>query len=188
MYKILVSDVMTREPMEIEPGANLLECAKKMVQKKTGSLLLVDKKRLIGIISRHDILWALVKQSKDELSKIQAKDISPKKIAVIKPSATLDEALKKMKDSKFERLPVVDNNELVGIITIRDILSFHPEIYPEIEEFAGIREESRKLKLVRKAKERENIFPQEGICEECGNHDILHRVNGMLVCESCKGS
>ena len=188
MYKILVSDIMTREPIITGPNSNLLECAKKMVQKKTGSLLLVDKKRLVGLISRHDVLWALIKKSKDDLSKIQAKDISPKKIAVIKPSATLDEALKKMKDSKFERLPVVDNNELVGIVTIKDILSFNPEIYPELEEFAQIREESRKLKLVRKAKEKEKVIPQEGICEECGNHDLLYRVNGALVCESCKGS
>jgi CBS domain-containing protein len=186
MNRILVSDIMTREPMVIKPDANLLECAKKMVQNKTGSLLLVDKKRLVGLISRHDILWALIKQSKEELSKTQAIDISPKKIAITKPSATLDEALKKMKDSKFERLPVVENNELVGIITVKDILSFHPELYPEIEEFAKIREESRKLKLVQKAKEK--ALSQEGICEECGNHDILYRYNGMLVCESCRNS
>lgn len=187
MYKILVSDVMTREPITIAPSANLLECAKKMVQKKTGSLLLLEKKRLVGLISRHDILWALIKKSKDELSKIPAKDISPKKIAIIKPSATLEEALKKMKESRFERLPVIDNNELVGIITIKDILSFSPEIYPELEEFAQIREESRKLKLVKKAKERETSL-QEGICEECGNYGTLYRFKGMLVCSSCKNS
>jgi len=177
---------MTREPIVISPDANLLECAKRIVQKKTGSLLLVTNKRLVGLISTHDILWALIKKSKEDLSKIQAKDISPRKIAVIKPSATMDEALKKMKDSRFERLPVVDNNELVGIITVKDILSFHPEFYPEIEEFAEIREESRKLKLVKKAKER--ILSQEGICEECGNHDVLYKVNGMSICESCKNS
>jgi CBS domain-containing protein len=188
MYKILVSDMMTREPITASPNSNLLECAKKMVQKKTGSLLLVDKKRLVGLLSTQDILWALIKKSKEDLSKIEAKDISPKKIAIIRPSATLDEALKKMKDSKFERLPVVDNNELVGIITIKDILSFNPEIYPELEEFASIREESRKLKLVRKAKERDKIHPQEGVCEECGNHDILTKINGALVCQSCRDS
>jgi len=186
MYKILVSDIMTREPMVINPDANLLECAKKMVQKKTGSLLLVHNKKLVGLISRHDILWALTKKSQEELSKIQAKEISPKKIAVIKPSATLDDALKKMKESKFERLPVVDNNELVGIITVKDILSFNPEIYPELEEFAKIREESRKLRLVKKAKEK-NIS-EEGVCEECGNYGPLERHNGMLVCGSCKSS
>lgn len=186
MYKILVSDIMTREPIVINPDANLLDCAKKMVQKKTGSLLLVDKTRLVGLISTRDILWALIKKSKEDLSKIQAKDISPKKIAIIKPSATLNEALKKMKDSRFERLPVIENNELVGIVTIRDILSFHPEIYPELEEFAQIREESRKLKLVKKAKEK--VSEHEGVCEECGNYGVLYRVNGSLMCESCKNS
>jgi CBS domain-containing protein len=186
MYRILVSDIMTREPIVISPNASLLDCAKKMVQKKTGSLLLVDNKRLVGLISRHDILWALIKKSKEDLSKIPARDISPKKIAITKPSATLDEAIKKMKESKFERLPVVDNNELVGIVTIRDILSFNPEMYPEIEEFARIREESQKLKLVKKAKER--VISEEGVCEECGNYGPLYRFNGMLVCESCKNS
>ena len=159
---------------------------RKWFKKRQEVFFLVNNKKLVGLISRHDILWALVKQSKEELSKIQAKDISPKKIAVIKPSATLEEALKKMKDSKFERLPVVDNNELVGIITIKDILSFNPEIYPELEEFAKIREESRKLKLVKKAKEK--TTSDEGVCEECGNYGPLYRFKGMLVCGSCKGS
>ncbi|HNZ51916.1 MAG: Inosine-5'-monophosphate dehydrogenase [Candidatus Diapherotrites archaeon ADurb.Bin253] len=186
MYKILVSDIMTREPLVISPNANLLECAKKMVKKKTGSLLLVEKKKLIGLISTQDILWALVKKSQKDLSSIQAKDISPKKIAVIKPSATLEEALKKMKKSRFERLPVIDNNELVGLITTKDILSFNPEIYPELQEFAEIREEARKLKLVKKAKEKKMSGFREGICEECGNYGRLERHKGMLICVSCK--
>jgi CBS domain-containing protein len=186
MEHILVSDLMTREPLAVKPDTNLLECARKMVKKNTGSLLLVEKNKLVGIISRHDILWALVKQSKSNLEGIKAIDISPRKILTIKPSATLDEAIKKMKMSKFERLPVIENNELVGIITVKDILNFHPEVYPELEEFAKIREESKKLKLIEKAREKESSH--EGVCEECGNHDILYKFNGMLVCESCKGS
>lgn len=185
MYKILVSDVMTREPLVISPNANLLECARRMVKKKTGSLILVEKKKLVGLISTKDILWALVKKSQKDLSNIKAKDISPKKMVTIKPSATLEEALKKIKNSKFERLPVVEDNELLGIITIRDILSFNPEIYPELEEFAQIREEARKLKLVKKAKERK--FEEEGMCEECGNYGLLKRHKGMLMCSSCRG-
>lgn len=186
MEHILVSDLMTREPIITKPETNLLECARIMVKKNTGSILLVNQKRLVGIISRQDILWAIVKQSKANLEKIRAIDISPRKILTIKPSATLDEALKKMKMTKFERLPVIDNNELVGIITIKDILNFHPEIYPEIEEFSKIREESKKFKLIEKAREREPI--REGICEECGNQDLLYRVNGSLICESCRNS
>lgn len=181
MKLVLVSDIMTREPVTISPNANLLDCAKVMVKKNVGSLIISDKKKLVGFISQRDILWALTKSPKGDLTKIKAIEISPKKIAVIKPESTIRDAIEKMNRLKFERLPVVHNNELVGVITAKDILSFHPEVYPEIEEFAKIREETEKLKRIKEAEKR-----REGICEECGNHGILFRYNGMLVCESCK--
>jgi len=186
MRKILVADVMTRDPITIKPNTNLLDCTKKMVRKRVGSLLIIDKKKLVGFISRKDILWALIKKSKKDLSKIKAIDISPKKIATIKPSFTIGQAINKMKKLKFDRLPVIHEKELVGMITIKDILNFSPELYPELDEFAKIREESKKLRRIKKAKSRESMH--EGICEECGHQDILYRVHGMLVCESCKNS
>ena len=79
MENVLVADIMTREPITTKPDINLLDSAKKMVKKKVGSLLIVDKKNLLGFISQKDILWALVKKSKEDLSKIKAIDISPKK-------------------------------------------------------------------------------------------------------------
>ena len=186
MRKVLVADVMTREPVTVMPDENLFNCAKKMVRKKVGSLLLVNKKKLVGFISQRDILWALIKKSRDDLSKIKVIDISPKKIATIKSSSTIQEVIRKMKKLKFARLPVVNVNEIVGIITMKDILSFHPEVYPELEELNKIREETEKLKRIKKAKER--AFMHEGICEECGQTDVLYRVHGMLICESCKSS
>lgn len=186
MENILVSDIMTRDPVVVKPETSLLDCAKIMVKKRVGSLLLVTNKKLVGFISNEDILWALVKKSKEDLSKIKAIDISPRKIATIKPLISVKIAFEKMKNLKFERLPVIHEGELVGIITIKDILSFSPEFYPELKELAEIREETKKLKRVEKAKDRD--FMHDGICEECGNRDILSRFNGMLVCESCKNA
>jgi len=183
MKEILVADVMTRAPLTINPEASLLECAKKMVGNRTGSLVLVERKELKGFISQEDILWALVKKSKEDLKDIKAKDISPKKIITIRPELTVKEAIQKMKRSKFNRLPVLQGNELVGIITAKDILSFNPEFYPELEEFEKIREESEKLKrmgLKEKFK--------EGSCEECGNHGAIYKVDGDWICEVCKNS
>lgn len=183
MENILVSDVMTRDPIRIKPDTNLLECAKKMVKQKVGSLLLVEKKKLVGIVSRKDILWALIKKSKEDLSKIKAVDISPKKIATTKPESTIKEALEKMKKVKFERLPVIHEGELVGMITARDILNFQPQLYPELEEFSQIREESQKLRRLKKIKD-----AREGVCEECGKYNILYPVHGNLICEDCRDS
>lgn len=186
MSGILVSDIMTRDPISVSPNTDLHECAKKMVRKRVGSLLLTENKKLVGIISEKDILWAMIKKSKEDLSKIAAKDISPKKIATIKPNATIKEATSKMKKFKFRKLPVIYEGKLVGLITKKDILNFQPVFYPELEELAQVREESNKLKLIKKAKERKSIH--EGICEECGNQELLQKVHGLLICESCKNS
>jgi len=186
MKNILVADIMTRDPIIIKPDTNLLECARKMVRKRVGSLLIVSNKKLVGFISQKDILWALIKKSKKDLTTIKASDISAKKIATIKPTASVKEAIQKMKKLKFARLPVIHNTEFVGIVTMKDILNFNPELYPELEEIDKIREETKKLKRVKKAQERRSIH--EGICEECGNQDILSMVDGKFICESCRNS
>jgi len=183
MKNILVSDVMTRDSVTVKPSTNLLECAKKMVRKRVGSLLIVDKKIFVGFISEKDILWVLIKKSKENLHEIKAIDISLRKIVTIKPTSTIEEAITKMRKSKFDKLPVVHKNKLVGIITIKDILNFHPEIYPELEEFSQIKEREEKLKRISTKKQ---DIVSEGNCERCGEKSVLRKVNERFICESCE--
>lgn len=186
MKNTLVSDIMTRNWIKTTPNTNLLECSKKMVRKRVNSLVLTNRKQIKGFISTKDILWALVKKgSKEDLSTIKAKDISPKKIITIKPTATVDEAISKMRKFKFQRIPVVDNGEVKGIITVIDIMRFYPESKSELEELELIREEEEKLKRLENSKE-ETI--RDGICEECGARGELYRINGILMCSSCADS
>jgi signal-transduction protein with cAMP-binding, CBS, and nucleotidyltransferase domain len=154
-----------------------------MIKQRVGSFPIVEKKKLVGFISQKDILWAIVKKSAKDLRDIKVIDISRKKITTIRPKAPMEEALNKMK-GKFQKLPVTQNGNLVGMLTVKDILSFKPEFYPEIEELSKIREESEKLNRIKKIKERIS----EGICEECGHQDWLYKFTGMLVCESCMNS
>jgi CBS domain-containing protein len=184
MRNILVSDIMTRDPNSVKPDTNLLECAKKMVRKRTGSLLLVDRKKLKGIICQKDILWALIKKRKEDLPKIKAIDISPRKIATIKPHATVEEAVNKMKKLRFERLPVIQNGELEGILTVKDILNFYPHLYNDLNEFSKIKDQTNKLKRVKKVKGKN--FVRSGVCEECGRWDVLYKINGLFICETCR--
>jgi CBS domain-containing protein len=183
MKDILVSDVMTRNPVTISPFTNLLECAKKMVTKKVGGLIIVDNNKLVGLLSQKDILWVLTKKPIQDLTKIKAIDISPKKIAVISPDSTINDAMQKMNKLKFERLPVMHENRLVGVITSKEIIKLHSESYLELEEFEHIRQESEKLENKKRIEKK-----REGICEECGHEGTLSRVDGMLICESCKES
>lgn len=185
MKTVIVADIMTRNPITVSPETNLLKCAKIMVKKKIGNLLLVEGNKLLGIISRNDILWALTKKPKKELSKINAIDISPRKIATIKPTQTLEYAIDKIKKVKFARLPVLHHGELVGIITIKDIFNYNPDLFPDMRNYHRIMQWEDKVKRIEKAKNRRFV---EGICEECGNVDLLEHFNGMLICDSCRNS
>lgn len=188
MENIRVVDVMTRNPYTVLPDTSLFDCAKQMVRKQVNSLSIVDKKKkLVGFISQKDILWALIKKKNTNVLKIKAIDISPKKVATIKPNASIKDAIEKMNRLKFDKLPVVQNDELIGIITVRDVLSFQPEIYPEFEEYSKVRQEQEKMNRISLAKER-HVVTDDGICEECGEVSTLYRANGMLLCGFCASS
>ncbi len=181
---ICVGDVMTRKFISIKPDTDLSKCAKTMIKKRVGSLVLVEKKRLRGVITERDILWALVKKSRKDLKNIKAIDIVVKKIKVIKPSSGLEEAFNKMKKFKIRRLPVLNNGEIVGILTMNDALRFMPTLFESIGELVGIREETDKLK--RRNASLKSSSLKQNYCEECGNFDFLTKVDGRFLCEGCR--
>jgi CBS domain-containing protein len=186
---IKVGDVMTRNFISISPNANLMECAKKMIKKRVGSLILEENQKLYGLLTEHDILWAMTKKSKLDLHKIKAKDIAARKLNTIKPGADLQDALAKMKKHKFKRLPVVVKDKVIGLLTVKDILRIEPVLFDSAREIFQVKEESEKLKRKEAyKKDSSEKWTREGMCEECGNFDLLYKINGLMVCESCKDS
>jgi len=178
---VKVGDIMTRNFISVKPDTSLLECAKKMVKKRVGSLILKENDKLKGIVTEGDIIWALTKKSRRELSKIKASEIAPRKLVTIKPSADLYEALQKMNRTKYRWLPVTIKGNVIGFLTLKDILRIEPSLFDTVSEIMPIREESEKLKRRRIGEK----F-KEGLCEECGNFDILYGVDNRMICEACR--
>ncbi len=178
---IKVGDIMTRDFVSVKPETSLRDCSRIMIKKRVGSLVLEENKQLKGLLTERDIVWALTKTQ--DLKKIQAKEIASKKVATIKPSADIAEALGKMRKSKYRWLPVVDNNKVIGFLTLKDIIRIEPSLF-EIasSHLFPIKEEQAKLK--RKAFRAKGV--KDGMCEECGSFDFLDKVDGRMICESCK--
>lgn len=180
MVHLAVGDVMTKELIRAKPDDSLLYCAKLMVRERIDSLLIAENRRLKGILTSRDILWAVTKKQGIDLSKMKAIDIATRKVAVIKPSADIIQALEKMRTLNFRRLPVLSRGELVGVITLKDILRIEPTLYGELGELAEIKEESRKLQQARLP------WPIEGLCTSCGAFSDLVRIDGKLLCPDCR--
>ena len=177
---IKVGDLMTRNFIHVVPETDLKTCARTMVKKRVGSLIIKDEDKLKGILTEKDIIWAIVKKSKKDLKNILAKDLMKRKVVTIKPSADITDAMTKFRKKKVRRLPVVENGKLIGFLTMKDILRIDPGLFQTIAETVKIREETEKLK-------RSSIEAprKQGICEECGEYDILYHDEAQWLCDVC---
>ncbi len=180
MRRIAVGDIMTRKFVSASPFDSLQKCAKIIAKERVNSLLITNKKRLLGILTARDILWAITKSPSVNLKNIKAIDIATRKVAVIKPSADISEALKKMKSLNFRRLPVLSKGEVIGILTLKDILAIEPEIYGEIQELMDLREKKENLE------KNFNSFPEAGLCQNCGAFSELINIEDKLLCPDCR--
>ena len=175
---------MTRNFSSVSTKSKLNEAAKKMVRERIDSMLIADGKKLIGILTARDILWAVIKKPGLKLNEIKSLDIATKKVAIIKPSSDFLDALNKMKKFGFRRLPVISRGVLVGIVTLKDILRINPSLYHEIGELAKIKEEQEKLKKVEQSESED--WQMDGFCEECDSFATLLKVEGKQLCQNCR--
>lgn len=130
---VKVGDVMTMEPITIAPSATIREGAQLMKKEDVGSLLVLDKGKLIGIVTEEDftekVLAEGLNAEKTKISEIMVKDL-----VTITPEVDLYDALLEMNDSRIRQLPVMHNNKMVGFITLKDILKIHPQLFELVAE------------------------------------------------------
>ena len=177
---VCIGDLMTRNFIWVSPDTNLKKCAKTMIKKRVGSLIIKEGDKLKGILTEKDVVWAVVKKGKKGLQDIKAKDLMKRKVVTIKPSTYVEDALQRMRKKKVRRLPVVENKKVIGMLTMNDILKMDPFLFEMIAETVKIKEETEKLK------KRTIQGPRkQGVCEECGEFDLLYRDDGEWVCEGC---
>lgn len=169
MAEMIVEDAMTKKLITAKITDNIVDVAKKMSENDIGSMLITKGDKLLGLITSEDLVKRIIIQGKDP-KKTTVKEIMTKKVLTVPPDDDLEDAVKTMIDNDVKRLPVVDNNKLVGILTDGDIMRISPKL---IENFllAGPPREPQVI---------------EGICEICGNYsDNLRKINGRWVCEEC---
>jgi CBS domain-containing protein len=114
-----VGDAMTFSPISVTPDTTIVKCSKIMDDKHIGSVLIIEDKKLMGIITEYDIVRKIVAKLKDP-SKVKAKDIMVKRPITITPDKDIYDALVILRDNNIRHLPVTIGNELKGFLTLND--------------------------------------------------------------------
>ena len=105
----------------IHPQAFVIEALKVMADKNVGGLVVVEGDKLVGIFSERD--YARKVALKDKLSKdTRLSEVMTKDVYCVNPDTTIEECMALMNERYIRHLPVVENEKLVGIVTIRDIV------------------------------------------------------------------
>jgi CBS domain-containing protein len=113
-------DVMVREVSTIDENASVKEAADIMNQFEIGSIIATRKGKAVGIITERDLLKRIVAEGKNA-KKTRVKDIMSSPLVVITPNTDLEEAARLMFEKKIKKLPVIDQNRLVGLVSLTDI-------------------------------------------------------------------
>jgi CBS domain-containing protein len=117
-----VADLMTPATVSDAPDDTLADASKKMWEQQTGSLLVMEGSKLIGIITERDLLRAMAEG--DDPTGTKVRDMMTKDVVTIGPGTNLRDAAKIMFDHWFRHLPVATaEGDVVGIISLRDLLS-----------------------------------------------------------------
>jgi CBS domain-containing protein len=113
------SDVAT-----IAPTATLAEATKILAEQKIGALLVTGAGgRITGIVSERDIVRALAQFGGGALQ-LQLTDVMTRKVVTCAPGDTVSVLMERMTAGKFRHLPVMDDGDLVGIISIGDVVKY----------------------------------------------------------------
>lgn len=116
-----VSDVMTRAVATLEQGATMSDAAKIMVKGGFGSVVVVLGKMILGILTERDVLRAAAEAP--DLSNTTVKAWMTTEPDTAGPDFDTEEAATLMLSRGFRHLPIVDASGLVGMVSLRDVLS-----------------------------------------------------------------
>ncbi|MFH1403412.1 MAG: CBS domain-containing protein [Candidatus Altiarchaeota archaeon] len=114
-----VSEIMHSKIYTAECNTPVYDIACLMDKKNVGSVLIVEKDKVKGIITEADIVNQLYKGN--HLTELKSCDIMTKKVISVAPDTTLGKAIDLLFENKFRRLPVVKKGKIMGILTSTDI-------------------------------------------------------------------
>jgi len=111
---------MTRDPRTVNASDTIVDAARTMNEADIGDVVVVDNGDVQGIVTDRDIVVRAIAEGRDPQS-TSVSDVCTTGIDTIEPSASVDDALRKMRDADIRRLPVVQDGRPVGIVSLGDL-------------------------------------------------------------------
>lgn len=115
-----VKDIMTKNVACVNPESKVVEAAQLMQKHNVGSIPVVDRSGIVGIVTDRDIIVRNIAHGKNP-SDTPVRDVMTGQVITATPDMEVDEITKLMSEKQIRRVPVVENNMVVGMLSLGDL-------------------------------------------------------------------
>jgi CBS domain-containing protein len=112
--------------LEIDGGSSVLEAVQLMVENNVGSLLVTEDGEVVGIVTERDYLRRVTLEGRTEDAPVREIMSSP--LVVAKAETSVDECMAMMTDRRIRHIPVVEDEKVVGLVSIGDLVKFKSKL------------------------------------------------------------
>ncbi len=112
-----------RDVLKIDAGASVFEAVEQMVAANVGSLLVTDGGDIVGIVTERDYLRRVTLEGRTDRDTAVG-EIMSAPLVVVNPDTSIDECMAVMTDRRIRHVPVAEDGEVVGVVSIGDVVKF----------------------------------------------------------------
>ena len=115
-----VRDVMTPLPRVLDASASVMDAAEIMRDSDIGDVVVLEDRQLYGILTDRDIVVRVLAEGSDPAT-VRVGQVCSRELTTIPPTASVGDAVRLIREKAIRRLPVVEEGEVVGIVSMGDI-------------------------------------------------------------------
>jgi len=112
--------------LKIEAGATVYDALVKIVERNVGSILVTDGDQVVGIMTERDYLRKIAVQGRTSRD-TKVSEIMSSPLVYVTPETPVEEAMAIMTDRRIRHLPVVENDDVVGLVSIGDLVKYQSQ-------------------------------------------------------------
>ena len=106
----------------VSPDTMVRDALKIMAEKNIGAIVVMNNTKLVGIFSERDYARTIVLRDKSSKSTAMSEIMTSEDLVTVKPSTSIDDCMVLMTERRIRHLPVVENEQLLGVISIGDLV------------------------------------------------------------------